>query len=165
MADLFLFLLLGAIAIVSAIQVVAGRNLFHSAMYLGLFLLLIAGFYFLLGADLIGIMQVFVYVGGVIVVLLFGIMLTSQMTNVRLIAAMEQRGFTLLAVGGLVALLVSVVSRASFVISKAKEADNSIDLVGKLFMTDYILPFEVISILLLAALIGAVIVARQEGKA
>src|SRR3990172_5618535 len=93
-----IFVMLAVIAITSAILVVVGRNLFHAAMFLGLHLLSIAGFFFLLEADFAGIMQVFVYVGGVIVVLLFGVMLTSQMTNVRLVSALQQRWVTLVAV-------------------------------------------------------------------
>lgn len=165
MAEQFIFFAAATIAIISAVFVVTGRNLFHASMFLGLHLLFVSAFYFLLSADLIGIMQVFVYVGGVIVVLLFGVMLTSQMTNVRLVSALEQRGLVLVSVGVLVVLMASVIIRTSFNISKEVPSEDTISLIGKLFMTDYILPFEVISILLLAALIGAVIVARQEGKA
>ncbi|MDI6816811.1 MAG: NADH-quinone oxidoreductase subunit J, partial [Actinomycetota bacterium] len=84
-----IFFALAILAVSSAVLVVTGRNLFHAAMFLGLYLLSIAGYYFLLKADLVGMMQVFVYVGGVVVVLLFGIMLTAQLTNVRLTSAME----------------------------------------------------------------------------
>lgn len=164
MIDAVIFYALGALAIISAIMVVTGRNLFHAAMYLGAFLLAIAGYYFMLDADLVGIMQVFVYVGGVIVVVLFGVMLTSQMTNVRLVSAMKQKVFTLLAVAGLVGLLVSVFTKTAFNIATEAPVKDTVSLAGKLFMTDYVLPFEVISVLLLAALIGAIIIARQEDK-
>lgn len=160
-----IFFALAAMAVVSAIFVITGRNLFHAAMFLGGHLLTIAGFYFLLNADLVGIMQVFVYVGGVIVVLLFGIMLTSQITNVRLTSAIEQRGGTFIVIAALVGLLAFVLNDTIFRVSQIAPAEDTISLIGRLFMTDYILPFEVISVLLLAALIGAVIIARQEEKA
>ncbi|MBE0447517.1 MAG: NADH-quinone oxidoreductase subunit J [Actinobacteria bacterium] len=163
--SLVIFLALAAMAIISSLMVVVGRNLFNAAMFLGAYLLVIAGFYFLLSAELVGIMQVFVYVGGVVVVLLFGIMLTSQMINVRLVSALQQRVLTLVVVAALVGLLVSIFSKTSFYyISSAEAPRDSISLIGKLFMTDYVLPFEVISVLLLAALIGAVIIAREEGR-
>ena len=161
--SLVIFFALAAMAIASAIMVIIGRNLFHSAMFLGAYLMLIAGFYFLLDADLVGMMQVFVYVGGVVVVLLFGIMLTAQLTNVRLTSAMEQRWVTIVSLVSLVGLLVFVVKDTVFRISELPPVEDTTSFIGRMFMTDYILPFEVISVLLLAALIGAVIIAREEG--
>lgn len=152
------------IAVISAILVITGRNLFHAAMSLGLYLLTIAGYYFMLDADLVGIMQVFVYVGGVIVALLFGIMLTSQMTNVRSVSAMKRRASTVVAVAALVGLLISVFRQASFYISPAEPIKDTTSVIGRLFLTDYVLPFEVISVLLLAALIGAVVIAKGEDR-
>ncbi len=159
-----IFFGLSAVAIISALAIITRRNLFHAAMFLGLLMLVVAGFYFLLDADLVGIMQVFVYVGGVIVVLLFGIMMTSQMTNVRMVSAIKQKVFTILAVAGFVALLVSVFTKVNLSVSNAAVPKDTTSLVGKLFMTNYILPFEVMSVLLLAALIGAIVIARQEVK-
>jgi len=161
--SLVIFFALAAMAVASAIMVVTGRNLFHAAMFLGAHLLSIAGFYFLLNAELVGILQVFVYVGGVVVVVLFGIMLTAQITNVRLTSAMEQRWVTVVSLIGLVGLLAFVVRDTVFRISEMAPVEDTTSFIGRLFMTDYILPFEVISILLLAALIGAVVIAREEG--
>ncbi|MBS3908721.1 MAG: NADH-quinone oxidoreductase subunit J [Actinobacteria bacterium] len=158
-----IFFALAVLAVGSGVLVVTGRNLFHAAMFLGLYLLSIAGYFFLLNADFIGIMQVFVYVGGVVVVLLFGIMLTAQLTNVRLTSAMEQRWVTIVSLVGLVGLLVFVIKDTVFRISALAPVEDTISFIGRMFMTDYILPFEVISVLLLAALIGAVIIAREEG--
>ncbi|OFW33163.1 MAG: hypothetical protein A2074_05875 [Candidatus Aquicultor primus] len=161
--SLVIFFALAAMAVASAIMVITGRNLFHSAMSLGAYLLTIAGYYFLLNADLVGIMQVFVYVGGVVVVVLFGIMLTAQLTNVRLTSAMEQRWVTIVSLVSLAGLLVFVAKDTVFRISQLAPVADTTSFIGRMFMTDYILPFEVISVLLLAALIGAVIIAREEG--
>ncbi|MDP2211240.1 MAG: NADH-quinone oxidoreductase subunit J [Candidatus Aquicultor sp.] len=158
-----IFFALAILAVSSAVLVVTGRNLFHAAMFLGLYLLSIAGYYFLLKADLVGMMQVFVYVGGVVVVLLFGIMLTAQLTNVRLTSALEQRWVTIVSLVSLVGLLVFVAKDTVFKVSQLSPVEDTTSFIGKMFMTDYILPFEVISVLLLAALIGAVIIAREEG--
>ncbi|MBI4733692.1 MAG: NADH-quinone oxidoreductase subunit J [Rubrobacteridae bacterium] len=163
--NLIIFSILAVFTIVSALFVIEERNLFHSALMLGAYLLSLAGLYFLLDADLVGIMQVFVYVGGVMVVLLFGIMLTSQIINVRLVSGLQQRLSADIAVVVLVVLIAVILTKTTFTISTIPSVKNTLPLVGKLFMTKYVLPFEVISILLLAALIGAIVIARGEDKA
>lgn len=164
MIDQVIFFALAAVAIISAIAVVTSRNLFHAVMILGGFLLSIAGFYFLLDADFVGIMQVFVYVGGVIVVMLFGIMLTPHEANISNSAKLQQKLATYLAVAAFVGLLGLMFIRTTFVTSSAEPVKDTVSLAGKLFMTNYVLPFEIISILLLAALIGAIVVARKEER-
>jgi NADH-quinone oxidoreductase subunit J len=151
-------------AVISALTVVLGRNLFHSAMTLGAVLLSLSGFYFLLDADLVGIMQVFVYIGGVMVVLLFGIMLTSQITNMRKVSGIQQRLSADISVATLVVFVAVILINTTFAVSVASPVKNTLPLIGKLFMTNYILPFETISILLLAALVGAIVIARGEGR-
>ncbi|MBI4733372.1 MAG: NADH-quinone oxidoreductase subunit J [Rubrobacteridae bacterium] len=162
--SLALFIILGFCAVVSALFVVVGRNLFHSAMTLGAFLLSVSGLYFLLDADLVGIMQVFVYIGGVMVVLLFGIMLTSQIANMRQVSGLQQRLSSDLAVAVLTAFIAAILIESNFTVSSSAPVKNTLPLIGKLFMTNYVLPFEVISVLLLAALIGAIVIARGEGR-
>jgi NADH-quinone oxidoreductase subunit J len=151
-------------AVITSLFVVVGRNLFHSAMMLGAFLLAMSGLYFLLDADLVGIMQVFVYVGGVMVVLLFGIMLTSQIANMRQVSGLQQRLSAYVAVAILVVFIAVILIDTTFPLSMGDPVKNTLPLIGKLFMTNYILPFETISILLLAALIGAIVIARGEGR-
>jgi len=162
MIEQVIFFALAAVAIIGAIAVVLSRNLFHAVMILGGFLLTIAGFYFLLNADFVGIMQVFVYVGGVIVVMLFGIMLTPHEANITNAAKLQQKLGTYIAVAALIGLLAMIFIRTTFITSPAEPVKDTVSLAGKLFMTNYVLPFEVISVLLLAALVGAIIVARKE---
>jgi NADH:ubiquinone oxidoreductase subunit 6 (subunit J) len=162
--SLALFIILGSCAVISALFVVIGRNLFHSAMMLGAFLLSVSGLYFLLDADLVGIMQVFVYIGGVMVVLLFGIMLTSQIANMRQVSGIQQRLSSDVAVVVLIAFIATILIGSRFTVSTASPVKNTLPMIGKLFMTNYILPFETISVLLLAALIGAIVIARGEGR-
>jgi NADH:ubiquinone oxidoreductase subunit 6 (subunit J) len=162
--NLILFSILALCAVISALFVVVGRNLFHSAMTLGAFLLSISGLYFLLDADLVGIMQVFVYIGGVMVVLLFGIMLTSQIANMRLVSGIQQRLSAYIAVVVLIVFMAVILIDTTFTVSLADPVKDTLPLIGTLFMTKYVLPFEVISILLLAALVGAIVIARGEGR-
>ena len=160
--SLALFVIMAVLAMASAIMVIIGRNLFHTAMYLGAYLLVIAGLYFLLNADLAGIMQIFVYVGGVIVVLLFGVMLTPRIASVRLVMAAEKPWLTVVEVGVITGVLIAMINAARFYMPAAAPVKDAPSLIGRLFLTEYLLPFEVISVLLLAALIGAVVIAREE---
>lgn len=155
---------LSTMTIISAIIVVSDRNLFHSIIALGGYLLAISGFYFLLQADLVAIMQVFVYVGGVIVVLLFAVMMTSQIINIRLVSGFDQKLSVVIAVIMLIALQIYAITVTVFNVSTAKPVVNTAAYIGTKYLTDYILPFEVISILLLAAVIGALVIAREEKK-
>src|SRR3990172_11505073 len=91
---LVIFFVMAAVTVASALMIILGRNLFHVIGFLGNFLLHIAGFYFLLNAELPALMQIFVYVGGVIVVLLFGVMLTPRIASVRLVMAAEKPWLT-----------------------------------------------------------------------
>lgn len=155
---------LSLMTIVSALIVISDRNLFRSTIALGGHLLAISGFYFLLQADLIAMMQVFVYVGGVIVVLLFAVMMTSQITNIRLVSGFDQKMSVITAVIILIALQIYAVTVTAFKVSGDNPIINTASYVGKMYLTDYILPFEVISILLLAAVIGALVISRGETK-
>lgn len=161
-----IFFVLATMTVLLAVAVIIGRNLFHAAAFLGAYLLHIAGFYFLLDAELVAMMQVFIYVGGVVVVLLFGIMLTSRMTDVRFVSAAEKPWLTIIEVVGLVGLLAFIISKTQFNEIFGAPVKNSAAVIGRLFMTDYVLPFEVISVLLLAALVGAIVMTmfHEEAK-
>ena len=141
------------------------RNIIYSAWSLLFALLGAAGLYVFLGADFPAVAQVLIYVGGVLVLILFAIMLTKQigedpkLTNAHI-------GFP----AG-VALAVVTIATLSYtaVMAPWKEAtqrswEPTAGRLGILFLTDYLLPFEVVSVVLLAALVGAVVIARKEIK-
>ncbi|MCL5292923.1 MAG: NADH-quinone oxidoreductase subunit J [Actinobacteria bacterium] len=160
--ELVVFSLLGLAGVGSAVAVVSGKDLFRSTLFFGSFLLSVAGLYFTLEASFVGIMQIFVYVGGVVVMILFGIMLTQQ-EGARLNASLERR----LTVAGPVALLAGILIAAIMTTSfKTVREVPGVDIatLGKLFTNDYVLPFEIVSVLLLAALVGAVVVAKEREK-
>ncbi len=152
--------------IASAILVVTVRNIVHAAFSLMIMLFGVAGLYVFLQADFLAATQVIVYVGGVLVLILFGVMMTSGRLDMRI---QIERGQ--LVWGGLVAalillLLLSVISNTPQ--WKGIEDDGVIlepttHHIGEMIMKgEFLLPFEVISILLLVALIGAAMISRQE---
>jgi len=155
----------GVIALVivaSALRVVTTNNVVHAALYLVLVLAGVAGLYFILGAEFVGTTQILVYIGAIIVLFLFGIMLTRAPIGGEADLDHDQRW-----VGGLIAvLLLAVISYT--LIDRFEDSELPADTVvttaqvsDAIFGT-YLVPFEVVSVLLLAALVGAIVVARRD---
>jgi NADH-quinone oxidoreductase subunit J len=156
------FYLLSFVIIISAINVVTLKNIFHSALFLILTLFGVAGIYILLQAEFLAAAQVLIYVGAVAVLIIFAIMLTSKLTNRNIRQSNEQAMAAIFVCA--VFLLASLGSLANTVwriVDKPLPENNTLT-IGKALMNDYVLPFEVVSIVLLAALIGAIVLARKE---
>lgn len=157
------FYALAAFTVVSAVAVVVTTNIVHSAMALMGALLGVAAVFVLLGADFVGIVQLLVYVGGILVLTLFAVMLTSR-TDVQI----SNRGVGRLPAAvisvGLLAYLLWAGTRATWATQEVGPPVPSVAGIGNAFLTDYILPFEVASLVLLVTLIGAVVVSRKEVK-
>lgn len=159
--DQALFAVLSLAGIACAIAVVTGRDIFRSTLFFGGFLLAVAGLYFTLSASLVGIMQVFVYVGGVVVMILFGIMLTER--KGALSSSLDRRLTALGPVALLVMVLIAAISNTAFRIANVASETAPGEL-GRMFVGQYALPFEIVSVLLLAALVGAIILAKEREK-
>ena len=164
-AAAIIFYVLASIALVSAAMVIASRNPIHSAIYLVLTFLCVAGLYVMLRAEFVAAVQVLVYAGGIMVLFLFVIMLVNLKddlgSRVRLHASVSG------ALGVMVAaLILYVYSRglapAAAAGPSALSEGGNLQLVGWSLFRDYVLPFEVASILLLVAMIGAIVLARQK---
>ncbi|MEW5922893.1 MAG: NADH-quinone oxidoreductase subunit J [Candidatus Zixiibacteriota bacterium] len=158
------FYLLSLALILSALMVVTLKNIFHCAIFLIITLFCVAGIYILLHAEFLAAVQVLIYVGAVSVLMIFAIMLTSQLTSKKIEQTNEQ-----VTVAGLVSLAflgssMCAMLKTRWNIGEVTLPENNIMSLGKLLMTDFVLPFEVVSILLLAALIGAVVLARKESS-
>ncbi|HEY9763833.1 MAG TPA: NADH-quinone oxidoreductase subunit J [Trichocoleus sp.] len=158
------FGLLAAMMISAALGVVLLENIVYSAFLLGGVFISIAGLYILLNASFVAAAQVLIYVGAVNVLILFGIMLVNKRQDFTPIPrAWLGRAATALVCLGLFALLATTVLGTSWSLSGATPAgDAAIVLIGKHFFSDFLLPFELASILLLIALVGAIILARRE---
>ena len=156
------FLILAVAAVGSAVGVVTSRNIFYSALMLVACLFLVAGFYVLLEAPFLAAVQVLVYVGAIAVLIIFAVMLTERIMSRKARAWNEQWWVALLVAICLAAVLVYVVTTAVWRVSEAAPLADPITALGQTLMNTYVLPFEVASILLLMALIGAIIISREE---
>ena len=158
------FYLIALITVVSAAMVAFSRNIIHSAFSLLGTFAGVAGIYVFLGADFVAGVQVLVYVGGILVLILFAVMLTHRITDVQITNRSAGRIPGLVVVAILFVLLVQSIGETPW--AKAKEVvyKATTGSIGDLFLGDYLLPFELASLVLLAALVGAVVLARQEIK-
>ena len=146
----------------SGFMVVSLKNIFHSALFLVLCLFSVAGIYILLSAEFVAAVQVLIYVGAITVLLIFAIMLTAQLYSPSLRQSNEQVIPGIIIVGVLLVVTLLALSRTSWRISTQEIEGESTVSIGKALLTTYVLPFEVVSLVLIAALIGAVIIARKE---
>jgi NAD(P)H-quinone oxidoreductase subunit 6 len=158
------FGLLALMMIGASLGVVLLSNIVYSAFLLGGTFISVAGLYLLLNADFVATAQVLIYVGAVNVLILFAIMLVNKQEDFAPIPrAWIRKSATAIVCIGLFALLSTMVLVTPWSISTvAPVADEAIVRIGQHFFTDFLLPFELASVLLLMALIGAVILARRE---
>lgn len=156
------FYILAMVTVVSAGVVVFSNKLIYSAFSLLFTFFGLAGLYVLLGADFIAGAQVLIYVGGILVLLLFGVMLTSRVTEVKLRQESLQRVPSALIVLGVFIVLGRMVLGTPWATAAGHPFQSTVAEIGTLLMTDFLLPFEVVSILLLVALVGAAFIARAK---
>lgn len=160
---IILFIFVGLTAI-SAFALVLSRNVFYSAMYVIVCLLSLAGVYVLLYAEFVAVTQILVYAGGVLVIIIFGIMLTAKLGN-KPLQVSHGNVFTgiLLAVPLFLLLTYALESQMLLPASPASAPshETAIEGIGISLMSSYVLAFEVAGLLLLIALIGAAVVASK----
>jgi len=159
------FGLLSFMVIAAALGVVLLQNIVYSAFLLGGVLISIAGLYLLLNADFVAAAQVLIYVGAVNVLILFAVMLVNTQEDFDPVPRRWIRqGATALICLGLFALLSTMILQTSWLSATAGTvpATSTTILIGEHFFSDFLLPFELASVLLLIALIGAVVLARRE---
>jgi len=158
------FFVFAGIAIFAAVQIVTGKNLVHSIGFHVVGLVAISGTYSLLSAQFMALVQILVYVGAVTILLVFALML-APVGRKGAVEALDhsQRGRALLTAGSLGLLLLYVISRTQWP-SVVTLNDLSTAKIGTSLLTTFALPFEIVSLLLLAALVGVIIVAaKHEG--
>ncbi len=163
------FMVLSAITLLGALLAVMLRNLVHCLLALVLFFLGIAGHYFLLRADFIGASQILIYIGAVAVLILFAIMLTRNVTGSD--TPHEPLGGTWwmgVGVATVVAGFFSLVVRRSNFAERLPagqiEQGSIVAAIGRLLVSDWVVPLEILAVLLTAALIGAVVIALEEER-
>ncbi len=162
---MLLLLLFAVVAIISALMVVSMKNIMHCALFLALFLLSVAGIFFCLDADFLGIVQILVYVGGIIVLILFAVMLTSRVSSALMEQTNEQKGLAIAACLLLVAAITTAAFKTSLVTAfYGADPEGTTRTTGELLLTVYALPFEIASVVLLVSLIGAIVLAGKKGE-
>ena len=155
------FWLLAAITVGSALAVVAVRNLIHAVVFLILSFVGIAGLYVTLSADFVAVAQVLIYAGAVSVLILFAIMLTPQAGRDNAETFLRLPGLLLAA---LVAFTIGGVSlETDWRIAGRGGFDETASAIGEALLDRYVLPFEIASVLLLVAMLGAIMLVRPEG--
>ncbi len=162
-AQEYAFLVMAVVGGLAAIAVVTARNVVHAALYLVVALLSVAGVYLLLGAEFVGWVQILIYVGAIVILFLFGLMLTKAPIG-RDTLDNQQRWLGALVGVGVFAGLVFLIQEA-FPVQEAQAFETfqgTTGAVGEAIFSTYVLPFEAVSFLLLAALIGAIVLARKD---
>jgi NADH-quinone oxidoreductase subunit J len=156
------FVIVAALAIVSALGLILKRNPIHGALFLVVNLGCVAVFYLMLGAEFLAAAQVIVYAGAIMVLFVFAIMV--------LIPGKEETGpdprrttrVLALPVGGLLLVQLAIILWTRRGAPTAPRASGGVESLGKLLFTDYLFPFELTSVLLLAAMVGVLVLARRR---
>lgn len=150
-------------AVAAAVKVVTTSNVVHAALYLMVVLGAVAATFVVLAAEFLAASQVLVYIGAIVVLLLFGVMLTRAVIGSDVHLDYEQRWLGVLVAGLVFAVMAfSLWDRyEDALLPEDRQVQRSADVADSIFAT-YIVPFEAVSVLLLAALIGAIVVARRD---
>jgi NADH-quinone oxidoreductase subunit J len=162
--NLIIFWLFVAITVISALVVVFSKRVIHSAFALLFTFFGVAGLYLFLAADFLAASQVLIYVGGILTLIIFGVFLTARIYTMDIPQQTHQRYLALIPVIGIMVVLIYGLFTTDWTIVTPSTEPTTKSL-GVLLLTTYLVPFEVASILLLAALIGAMLLARPNSAA
>jgi NADH-quinone oxidoreductase subunit J len=160
MQDL-VFILVGLVTAGSAVLTVTSRNLVHAALFLAATLAGIGGVFLVMHADFVALVQIVVYVGAIAVLFLFGLMLTRAPIGREALDS-QNRGMALAVSGVLFALLTTLIVMAFHDAASQAPVSSGIAVIGEAIFSTWVFPFELASMLLLGALIGAIVLARRE---
>ena len=173
MGEAIAFWVLAIIIVLGALGVVTLKNLFHCALCLGLVLLSVAGIFILNGAEFLAGVQILIYVGATLVIILFAIMLSENITGERIQLASYNRTIGLVSALLFLGLITFLALTTQFpahtstikdlkdpVVAVLENVKTNTAAFGTLLLTKFIVPFEFASVFLLVALIGAIVIAR-----
>ena len=157
------FFALAFLTIVSSLMVVSSKNIFHSAIFLILALFGVAGLFVLLEAPFLAAAQVLIYVGAIAILMIFGVMLTARIADTGIRHTNEQVPTGLAISLGLLVIMLYSLWNTPIAVSDGVPTGGAGHKLGELFLTKFVLPFEIVSVLLLAALIAALVIAKKDG--
>jgi NADH-quinone oxidoreductase subunit J len=160
--NLVIFYILAGFTVWAAAVVVLGKNIVRAAVALIFTFCGMAALYVLLDAEFLAAVQVLIYVGGITILLLFAIMLTSRISSATARVINDQVVLSAIAAAGLLVGLIYAAMRGIPALSGPPRLPETAPFLGRALLTTYALPFEVVSILLLAGMVGAIILARKD---
>ena len=161
MIKLFFFYMFALSSVAAGVAIIAGTNIVRMAYWLIGMLLSVAGLYFLQGAYFLGVIQIIVYAGGVAVLMVFGVMLTSQQITAQFRPRRWEALWLLVTAAMLLAGVIAALLDARWIPGQAQASNNVFDF-GIHLLGRFLGPFELASILLLIALLGAAYLARPK---
>jgi len=161
MASQIAFGLIAACMLCAGALAVTSKNLVHSVLWLAVSLVATAALYVTLAAPFLAAMQIMLYTGGVITLMLFGVMLTDHRHDVGVLNDSSRRMPGILAAGAVFGVLASAMWRSGMPTSPVI-FDSSTAKLGALIFSDHLVAFEALSVLLLAAMLGAIVLARRH---
>lgn len=157
-----IFLVIALLTVGAGFMVVTTRNLFHAALWLVGSFFGVAGLYAMLEAGFLAVAQILVYVGAISTLIIFAIMLSRGMMLGRTVMRNYQWAISAVVAAGLFVLLVIVVLQINWPVVVGPVSETAIADIGSALVGEYLVPFEVVSVLLLAALMGAIMIARER---
>ncbi len=161
MTESLLFFVLAGLILVGAVRVVASRDLVRAVLWLGIVLVLTAPMFLMLGAPFLAGIQLLLYTGGVITLMLFGVMLTRRHHEIGVEIDSSRRLPAALGSAALFVAMASAIFRTDLPAWSSSAPVPAVE-IGRAFLTDHLVAFEVLSMLLLAAMIGAIVLGRQR---
>ena len=157
-----LFLFIAILIIFSAINVVVSSQLIYSAVSLLFTLFGIAALYVFLYADFMAATQVIIYVGGILVLIIFGVMLTNKIDTPNIVSSSSNQVVGFFASSFLFLIQLAVIFKTDWKQGEVQQVESTVAIIGNMLLQHYFLAFEIISVLLLAALIGAAFLSRRN---
>lgn len=160
-AEEFIFYLVGAVTVAGAAGVVFSRNVVHAALFLMVSLFAVAGVFVLLAAEFLAMVQVLIYGGAVTILILFAMMLT-RVRDLPTATDGPQKPFAFLAAGAFAVTSIAAIASTDWPGNTDEINVIAFNDISKALFTTWAIPFEIASLLLMVALIGAIILARGE---
>jgi len=146
----------------SALAVVLTKNLFHSVLYLALSLTATAGVFLALDAEFLAAVQLLLYAGGVVTIVVFAIVVTERLVGERITQTSRHIVAGLVLAGALLLALLRVLRGADLPVERQVITVDVTRAIGQVLLTEFVLPFELLAVLLLVGLLGALYFARPE---
>ena len=162
MTEQITFAALSVVLVGSALAVVLSKNLFHAVLWLALALTGTAGVFLLLDAEFLAAVQLLLYAGGIITIVVFAIVVTERLIGERLTQTNMRMGGAALVSVVFLGFIVVVLGRHAFPAFRPEMPGDLTRLIGETVLTRYVLPFELLAVLMLAGMLGAIYFARPE---